>query len=499
MGLSLPVPAAAAGTGTRTATAAVAGALLAAAVLFLATTPRAHADVAVDDWHMIFLQEKPAGYMHLKIVPRPGGGFTSSTDSKIVLRRANDVSEVTTSTEVDEDPAGKILGYRLVQRMSAEPRRTAGVVRDGVIHISETAGQAKPTEAKLPLDPAAVGTRRLQEMLKSLDEPGETVEAVVFLPEYRRFARQKSVVQAREGGLTKVLTTWDFLPGVNQEEWYDGDHRLQKMAFAFPGLAFTARRSSLEEVLEQDFGSPPEIFLATAVRPKGDVPSRAREVVYRLRLRSGTFPASWRAGEAAGQEVREEGEKARLIRTRRVEPEAGTGAAASKPDLEPYLRPGGHVQSDDEEIRRTAREIAGTEKDPVKAARLLERWVHDNIREKNLKTAFGSAREALDRREGDCTEHSVLLAAFLRASGIPARVAAGLVHQRGLFAGHMWTEAWLGRWVPLDAALGGEGAGPDRIALSVSSLDETSLPQLLLDVILVIGALEIEVVSAEKG
>jgi transglutaminase superfamily protein len=472
--------------------------LLAAVVL--STSLAAGAEAPVDEWHLVLIQGKPAGYWHLRIEPRAAGGYTTKLDEKIVLKRATDLAEVTKSTESDEDAEGKILAYRQVQRMSAEPRRTVGIVKDGALHITETVGEGAPSEAILPLDPAAVGTRRLNEMMKTLDETGEKIEAVVFLPEFRAFARQKSVLQAKEGGLSKITSTWNILPGISQEEWYDGAFQLQKVSFALPGLEFTTRRASLEEVLKQDFGSPPEIFLATTIRPKGQVPRSAREVTYRLKLSAGAFPPSWSAGEAAGQEVREEGDRARLIRTRRVEPAAGAERGKdAPPGLDAYLRSGGYIQSDDEAIRKTAKEVAGAEKDPVKAARLLESWVHENVRDKNLKTAFGSAREVLDRREGDCTEHSVLLAALLRASGIPARVTAGLVHQKGIFAGHMWTEAYLGRWVPLDAALGSEGAGPDRIAFSVSSLDETSLPQLLLDVVLVIGALDIEVVGVEKG
>ena len=41
-----------------------------------------------------------------------------------------------------------------------------------------------------------------------------------------------------------------------------------------------------------------------------------------------------------------------------------------------------------------------------------------------------TAAEVARSREGDCTEHAVLLAALARARGIPARVAMGLVYVR---------------------------------------------------------------------
>ncbi len=55
---------------------------------------------------------------------------------------------------------------------------------------------------------------------------------------------------------------------------------------------------------------------------------------------------------------------------------------------------------------------------------------------------------------GDCTEHAVMLAAMMRASGIPSRVVIGLTYsdQASAMIGHMWTEAWIdGHWIPYDS------------------------------------------------
>ena len=74
-----------------------------------------------------------------------------------------------------------------------------------------------------------------------------------------------------------------------------------------------------------------------------------------------------------------------------------------------------------------------------------------------------------ESREGDCTEHAVLLAALARACGIPARVAIGLVYvdQAGGFGYHMWTEMYLsGHWIPLDATLGQGGIGAAHLKLT---------------------------------
>ena len=104
----------------------------------------------------------------------------------------------------------------------------------------------------------------------------------------------------------------------------------------------------------------------------------------------------------------------------------------------------------------------------------------------------GSASEAARTREGDCTECAVLLAALLRANGIPSRCVNGLVYSEDDFAGqkdvfvyHMWTQAWIaldnddkpgedgqqaGYWLDLDSAMWRYSAG--HIALGVSAMGD---------------------------
>ena len=88
----------------------------------------------------------------------------------------------------------------------------------------------------------------------------------------------------------------------------------------------------------------------------------------------------------------------------------------------------------------------------------LARFVHAYIREKDLNRGFDPASVTVRLREGDCTEHAVLLTALARSFGFAARLTSGIVileddGRIGAFL-HMWVE-WndRGRWVPSDAAL----------------------------------------------
>lgn len=173
-----------------------------------------------------------------------------------------------------------------------------------------------------------------------------------------------------------------------------------------------------------------------------------------------------------------------------------------------YLQSTPYLQSDDPTLVQTAARIAGDEKRAYQAAVKLQNWVYQHITQKELSLGFASAKETLERQAGDCTEHAVLLAALVRALGIPSRVAMGLVYipstseTMGRFVYHMWTEVYIGKpnqgdWTPLDAT--NPQAIPDatHIQLGHSALTERGDLQRLSDaVVTMMGQFRIDVLKA---
>jgi hypothetical protein len=157
-------------------------------------------------------------------------------------------------------------------------------------------------------------------------------------------------------------------------------------------------------------------------------------------------------------------------------------------DLESYLKPEFNIESDAHEIIAKAGSITGDEKAPVLKARKLLKWVYDNV-DKRPVVSVPSAIEVLKIKVGDCNEHATLLTALLRASGIPARLAAGLVYNRGRFYYHAWTEAYLGRWISMDATLNQMPVDVSHICLVYGNLDKQ------VEIMGLIGRLKIEVIE----
>jgi hypothetical protein len=140
-------------------------------------------------------------------------------------------------------------------------------------------------------------------------------------------------------------------------------------------------------------------------------------------------------------------------------------------ELIPYVKPEAFLQSGDEEIISAAREIVGGTTKPYEAAKMLMEWVFESI-EKTPLVSIPDAKQILRHRKGDCNEHATLLTALLRAVGIPARIAVGLVYKDGKFYYHAWNEAYLDRWISMDATLNQIPADATHIKLIDGGIDK---------------------------
>ena len=146
---------------------------------------------------------------------------------------------------------------------------------------------------------------------------------------------------------------------------------------------------------------------------------------------------------------------------------------------------------------------------PQARAEACRRYVNTFIKKKNLNVGFASASEVAKTREGDCTEHGVLLVSLLRANGIPSRGAVGLVYaeeftgKREIFGYHMWAQALLtidGKptWVDLDATLGDDiPFDATHITLDTTDLADGNAANGLGGMITILGRLKIKVEQAE--
>lgn len=150
------------------------------------------------------------------------------------------------------------------------------------------------------------------------------------------------------------------------------------------------------------------------------------------------------------------------------------------------------VQSDHPKIRARAQAIVEPDRPPWVKAVAIHDWVFAHL-EKEPVLSIPSALEVLERRAGDCNEHTVLFTALARAVGLPTRIAIGLVWSDELegFYYHAWPEVFIGRWYWMDPTLGQSLADATHIKLFNGGIE--TWPRLLP----FLGSLEIEVTDIE--
>jgi hypothetical protein len=242
----------------------------------------------------------------------------------------------------------------------------------------------------------------------------------------------------------------------------------------------------------------PELLVRTFVRPSRPLPSprRLARASYRLTVRGGPPPEP----PSAGAQSVELGPEAARVRV-----EAGRRSPATEVDREPFLRASPYLNHRDPPVAAlAAAALGGSGASDAARAEALRAFVHRTVAQKDLATGFATASEVARSRAGDCTEHAVLLAALLRAAGIPSRVAAGLLYveefagERQIFGYHMWTQGLVdGAWVDLDA-MTPEPFDAAHVALALTALEDgedlAGAGALLASLM---GGLAIEVMEAE--
>jgi transglutaminase-like putative cysteine protease len=286
---------------------------------------------------------------------------------------------------------------------------------------------------------------------------------------------------------------------LEQTIWTDRAGQTRKTQMAAMNL--TTYRTS-KEIAHQPARGEYDLGVQTVVRvePPLNRPHDTRRVVYRVRLQRGDPSNAFAQGETQRIRVLDEHQLEVVVRSLRPGDDLGTDFGSGPPPSSAELASNAVIQCDDPLVESMAHNVALEEGDPWRVALALERHVGQHVSHKSFAQAMASAADVVRSREGDCTEHAVLLAALCRARKIPARVAIGLVYsqQVGGFAYHMWTEVWIkDRWLPVDSTLARGGIGAGHLKVSHSDLQGVDPFGQFLTVFQLIGNLQIAVVSAE--
>jgi len=476
-----------------------------------------------EEWVVVVLHGKTCGFgstVTTKTDTPAGPHYLTAHQEEFVVKRLGTSLKIIETSKVTEDADGGVLAFDEVSD-SGSVVESSGV-RKGDDMVVSSRGQTQ--RFYLPrlsaLGPEAV--RRLSDAVPL--KPGQPFSFDTFDPDYPQAVvvesgnvvdRETRDVRGVKRQLWKLTSEASFMPGLLSTMWVDDTSNDVESLTVLPGLGdmheYVADRA---ECMKQPEGA--EIFAAMLIHPQRALPSphNLGQAVYRLLpLDPGQKITLWNQGEQRVLSSEPGSCEVEVTAPRFTAADATWQLPhADTPELHPYLQASAYLEVNSPEIQALAKQAVGDEKNPVRAAHLIERFVRAYITKKDLNIGFGSAEETAKSREGDCTEHAVLCAALGRAAGLPTRCVVGFGYiapgdeeptianavdtTTGTFGFHMWAEAWIGpdQWAPMDAALDGFDVG--HIAISKSALEEVNpIVDLNTPVLQLMESLKIEIVK----
>ena len=147
------------------------------------------------------------------------------------------------------------------------------------------------------------------------------------------------------------------------------------------------------------------------------------------------------------------------------------------------------IQSDNPVLVRKSEEILQGEKNSLRAAKKINSWVYKNLK-KVPTVSIPNALDVLKTGVGDCNEHAALFAAVSRASGIPTKIALGIVDVEEKFYYHAWNEVFVGKWVSVDPVFGQFPADASHIKFIEGDLSRAS------EIIRLVGKINLDIKEA---
>ena len=447
-------------------------------VLALPGTAALHAQTtpAQDTWMTVLLDGRKVGHAHFTRAV-DDAGVTTQQNLHLELKRDGHSMVVETRETDVESRTGQPLQFHAVTRLSGIESAVSGKRRrDGRFDITRTVGGKDTTSViERPAEALLAEGQRLA-ALRAGTAAGTKYTLVAWdvnsgkaLVTHNHVLGKRSVTLpgGRETLLRVEQTSKLPIGSIDTSVWLDSDWRPRNIRTSMLGMklellacdrACAMAPSQGVDILDKSMAPLPRALGKT---------ERKQALTYRIATR-GDKPLHFATTDeqhvrksAAGHwqvEVRMQAE------TREGKPVAADTAANE------------WLQSDNRRLRQMASKAVRGARSDSERMQMLQELVSRFINKKNLSVGYASALEVMRNREGDCTEHAVLLAALARALDIPARVVTGLAytdHYAGrdhVLVPHAWVQAWVGgHWRSFDAALNGFDTG--HIALETGDGD----------------------------
>lgn len=415
----------------------------------------------------LYLMGKKVGYLFSNVTVS-NGVLTSVNAYHFKANVGARVSDrkLTETRTYEAKPRGKLLTLVVEQTGDGGDQILEGKARPSGLQVirkrpgipNETLTVKTAQEVAEDADQARVALKR-----------GATVEGTITdsndLEQYKVVTTLTGEETRTVGGVpvrVRKVSTLSAKEKVPTESWLDAQGRLLEIHF---GPTMTALAEPEAQAKRLDVV---EVFGLTRVKLPKPMPASAASVPGEVTITVVGLPERFRVDNYR--------QRFKQLPNGRVEVKVSANAPkarASRPLADPAggsnLKSSIIVESDNERIRELAKKLVGNEKDAYAAARAIARWVNQNV-EKDYGSSSDRATDVLKTMKGDCTEHSLLTVALMRAAGIPAKRIDGLVYlmqddRVPAYYWHEWVEAYVGEWTQLDPTFGEDVAKATHLAV----------------------------------
>jgi hypothetical protein len=459
-----------------------------------------------DEWMIMEIGGSRVGWVNT-LVEQADDRFRTTTATHLEITRGDAKVLVKMTTTFIESAAGAALWLSSRQQMGQQPIETIWEFRDKTIKQTlKQGGRSTPSGFKAPTEPwlpprAASRYTREQRAAGAKSITYKTLDPQTGQKLITVTSTHSGEAQHEVDGKTIAVSVWkgatDVMP-IESIEYVDaeGDVLYQEVPAGFGKIVM--RRASRADALEQlEEGMGLDVMTRTFAKPDKPIENSMKATTAKLKLtaREGTLPD---LPSAASQRVQMSDDRKSAVLT--VDINSPLPAASDDASNAEYTEPSTMLDYKDELVQKLAAP-ARDEPDAMARALKLRDIAHKRISKKGMSTAFANASETAKTRTGDCSEHGVLLAAMLRAQGIPSRVGMGLVYvdafmgEEGIFGWHMWTQALIdGKWIDLDATLPVRYNAAHVLTTTSSLADGIGVGDMA-SVIQLLGNIDIEVIE----
>ncbi len=410
-----------------------------------------------DVWDSMVDDGQRYGYVHTVVTRLPDGNFLFDVETRLLMEFLGEKHDMSSRTEYVVTKEYRLVRTEMTGMRTSGPVRASGKVVDGKLILStEQAGVEQNRTVDLPEE--AIAGVCLDDWLR--DQPPDTQTARVLMIEDQSFDLVQNTLTCDRRDASG--SEWSFRLGGQfgrGRRSYDANGNLRELVHEVPHVRM--QRCPAEQARDVE-------YVTLGGRDALMFPMD-KNIIAPDRLTHLSIQLSWK--DVSFEELDLEDGRQSIVEASDEDGSRRALVTIKTPDLRgcDALFPvtGGHHESalsetmfikpHDKAIVATARRIVEGKRTALEAVKAISEFVHGHI-EPTVILETLSGPEVLESKVGKCAEYATLFASLARSVGIPTRMVLGERMVSGFWIGHGWNEAFVGRWVTVDANFNEVGA-----------------------------------------